>query len=100
MYEYDIILDGIPILDPTNNMVTRDGAWIQNRLIVPGAMADVIDVKPVPHGDIKAAWYNSPTISGAQRRMFIYTPPGYDKAISNTPCCTYCMAVVAMKKGG
>ena len=48
-------------------------------------MADVIDVKPVPHGDIKAAWYNSPTISGAQRRMFIYTPPGYDKSNKQYP---------------
>ncbi|MBI3719611.1 MAG: esterase [Sphingobacteriales bacterium] len=78
MYEYDIILDGIPILDPTNNMVTRDGAWIQNRLMIPGVMADIIDVKPVPHGDVKAVWYNSPAIGG-ERRMFIYTPPGYDK---------------------
>ena len=84
MYEYDIILDGIPILDPTNNMVTRDGAWIQNRLMVPGAMADIIDAKPVPHGDLKAVWYNSPTI-GAERRMFIYTPPGYDKSNKKYP---------------
>jgi len=78
MYEYDIILDGVPVLDPTNNMVTRDGAWIQNRLMVPGVMADIIDAKPVPHGDLKAIWYNSPTIGG-ERRMFVYTPPGYDK---------------------
>ena len=84
MYEYDLILDGIPILDPGNNMVTRDGAWIQNRLMVPGTMADMIDVKPVPHGDLKAVWYNSPSI-GTERRMFIYTPPGYDKSNKKYP---------------
>ncbi|MBL7818581.1 MAG: hypothetical protein JNL70_26515 [Saprospiraceae bacterium] len=78
MYEYDILLDGVPVLDPSSSMVTRDGAWIQNRLMIPGAMADIIDVKPVPHGDLKSVWYASPTI-GAERRMFIYTPPGYDK---------------------
>jgi enterochelin esterase-like enzyme len=64
--------------------VTRDGAWIQNRLMIPGAMADIIDVKPVPHGDLKAVWYSSPTI-GAERRMFIYTPPGYDKNKNKYP---------------
>ena len=84
MYEYDIILDGIPMLDPNNNMVTRDGAWIQNRLMIPGVMADVIDVKAVPHGDVKAVWYHSSTLD-ADRRMFIYTPPGYDKNKSKYP---------------
>jgi enterochelin esterase-like enzyme len=84
MYEYDIIVDGVPILDPNNNMVTRDGAWIQNRLMIPGPMADMIDVKPVPHGDVKAVWYHSASI-GAERRMFIYTPPGYDKNKNKYP---------------
>lgn len=84
MYEYDIILDGIPMLDPNNNMVTRDGAWIQNRLMIPGVMADVIDVKAVPHGDLKAVWYHSNTLD-ADRRMFIYTPPGYDKNKNKYP---------------
>jgi enterochelin esterase family protein len=78
MYEYDIILDGVPMLDPGNKMVTRDGPWIQSRLLIPGEGSDLIDVKAVPHGDVKAVWYSSPTI-GMDRRMIIYTPPGYDK---------------------
>ena len=78
MYEYDIIVDGVPMLDPGNTGVTRDGAWIQSRLLIPGGQGDLYDVKAVPHGDIKATWYPSPTI-GMERRMFIYTPPGYDK---------------------
>ncbi|RFS17566.1 hypothetical protein [Emticicia sp. C21] len=40
MYEYEFILDGIPTLDPNSSMVTRDGAWIQNRLMVPGFRTD------------------------------------------------------------
>jgi enterochelin esterase-like enzyme len=78
MYEYDIILDGVPMLDPGNNGVTRDGAWIQSRLLIPGGQGDLYDVRAVPHGDIKGVWYPSPAI-GMERRMFIYTPPGYDK---------------------
>ncbi len=85
MYEYDIIVDGLPMLDPLNKAVTRDGGWIQSRLLVPGGLGDIIDVKPVPHGDLKAVWYNSPTTGSSQRRMFIYSPPGYDKSKKKYP---------------
>lgn len=85
MYEYDIVLDGIPMLDPLNKAVTRDGAYIQSRLMVPGGLGDIIDVKPVPHGNLKAVWYDSPTVGTQQRRMFIYTPPGYDKSNKKYP---------------
>ncbi|MCB0645425.1 MAG: hypothetical protein KDC49_02095 [Saprospiraceae bacterium] len=79
MYEYDILIDGIPNLDPLNRQVTRDGGYIQSRLMVPGGLGDIIDVKPVPHGHLKAVWYDSPAIGKEQRRMYIYTPPGYDE---------------------
>jgi enterochelin esterase-like enzyme len=85
MYEYDIVVDGLPMLDPLNKTVTRDGAWIQSRLLVPGGLGDIIDVKPVPHGDLKAVWYDSPTVGTSQRRMFIYTPPNYDKSNKKYP---------------
>lgn len=77
MYEYEFIIDGVPVLDPRNRAVTHDGAWTQNRLIVPGKQADLYDVKPVPHGKVSAVWYPSPTL-GQERRMVIYTPPGYE----------------------
>ena len=85
MYEYDIVVDGSPMLDPLNKAVTRDGAYIQSRLMVPNGLGDIIDVKPVPHGDLKAVWYDSPTVGASQRRMFIYTPPGYDKSNKKYP---------------
>lgn len=85
MYEYDIVVDGLPMLDPLNKSVTRDGAWIQSRLMVPGGLGDIIDLKPIPHGDLKAVWYDSPVVGASQRRMFIYTPPGYDKSKKKYP---------------
>lgn len=84
MYEYEFIIDGVPVLDPRNRAVTHDGAWIQNRLIVPGKQADLYDVKPVPHGKVTAVWYPSPTI-GQERRMVIYTPPGYENEDQQYP---------------
>ena len=53
--------------------------------MVPGGLGDIIDVKPVRHGDLKAVWYDSPTVGTQQRRMFIYTPPGYDKSNKKFP---------------
>jgi enterochelin esterase family protein len=77
MYEYEFIIDGVPALDPRNRDVTHDGAWIQNRLIIPGQQAELYDVNPVPHGKVTAVWYPSPTL-GQHRRMNIYTPPRYE----------------------
>lgn len=84
MYEYEFVLNGVHILDPSNDKVTRDGPWIMNRLMVPGSDADVIDAKAVPHGQLTAVWYASPTI-GMDRRMFVYTPPGYEKNKKSYP---------------
>lgn len=84
MYEYEFIVDGIPALDPNSSLVTRDGAWIQGALFVPGAEADVYDTKNVPHGTMTSVWYNSPAI-GMERKMNIYTPPGYEKGGKKYP---------------
>ncbi|HWB27257.1 MAG TPA: alpha/beta hydrolase-fold protein [Chitinophagaceae bacterium] len=78
MYEYRYFIDGIATIEPGSNLVTRDGVNVENRLMVPGVLADIYDAKPVPHGQLTAVWYPSPTL-GSQRRMFVYTPPGYEK---------------------
>lgn len=84
MYEYRFILDGVPMLDPNNNAVTRDGSIIENRLLVPGQLGDLLAVQDVPHGNVTAVWYPSPTL-GLQRRMFVYTPPGYEQSKAKYP---------------
>jgi enterochelin esterase-like enzyme len=84
MYEYRFILDGVPILDPNNNVVTRDGIYIENRLLIPGQLGDLLSVQDVPHGRVTAIWYSSSTL-GAQRRMYVYTPPGYEQGNSKYP---------------
>ncbi|MBW3467002.1 esterase [Arthrospiribacter ruber] len=76
MYEYRFIVDSTFTLDPSNPAVTRDGVWIENRLLVPGKLGDIMATKNVPHGSVTAVWYQS-AILGTQRRMHVYTPPDY-----------------------
>lgn len=84
MYEYEFMVDSVSFLDPGNTAVTRDGAWVMNQLMVPGKTADQYDVKSVPHGNVTSVWYPSPTIGG-ERRMTVYTPPGYDQSKKSYP---------------
>lgn len=79
MYEYTFIVDGIRVLDPNNKEVTRDGNHIENRLMIPGEQADYYDVKSVPHGKVTSLWYDSPILD-SKRRMYVYTPPGYENS--------------------
>jgi enterochelin esterase family protein len=84
MYVYNFVVDGVRALDPSNPAVVRDGSWVENHVTVPGPLADLLDVKDVPHGRVTALWYPSPTI-GMSRRMLVYTPPGYEKGSEKYP---------------
>jgi len=84
MYVYTYIADGVSMLDPNNNMVIRDGSYIESRLVVPGKTFDLYDVKDVPHGRLHTLWYPSPTI-GTDRRLIVYTPPGYESSGKSYP---------------
>jgi enterochelin esterase family protein len=84
MYEYRFILDSTMMLDPNNNAVTRDGSIVENRLLIPGELGDLIAAQNVPHGNVTAVWYSSPTL-GTTRRMYVYTPPGYENSKEKYP---------------
>ncbi len=76
-YTYSFNVNGVKTLDVQNVQVVRDGTRFENFVIVPGAASDVYAVKDVPHGMISKVWYPSPSLNKT-RRMYIYTPPGYD----------------------
>src|SRR5262249_30190920 len=84
MYVYTFLIDGVRALDPGNPAVVADGADIESHVMVPGAFAEILDIKDVPHGRVTALWYASPTI-GMSRRMMVYTPPGYEKGNDKYP---------------
>ena len=69
------------VKDPANIYVNRDIVSFTNIFIISnekGDKGDLYKVNEVPHGNLSKVWYPSPTLK-MQRRMTIYTPPGYDK---------------------
>ena len=84
MYVYTYNVDGVKTLDPSNNVVVRDGSNIESRLMIPGELTDLFDSKDVAHGNVTSVWYPSP-VFGIARRMIVYTPPGYEESSKSYP---------------
>lgn len=76
-YSYGFLVDGVRTLDPKNAMIKQGVASLDNLFLLPGAEVAFAENRPVPHGEIRQVWYQSSTL-GMQRRMHVYTPPGYD----------------------
>ena len=75
-HNYWMFVDGAPVLDPaTNGFIGYSHTC--NGYEIPEPGVDWYDLKDVPHGDIRIKNYYAKSI-GAWRRIFIYTPPGYD----------------------
>lgn len=77
MYIYYYEIDGVRTLDPANPYTVRDIGNVYNIAIVGGETARMYEVGDVAHGTVSQRWYDSPALS-MQRRMTVYTPPGYE----------------------
>lgn len=76
LYTYNMVVDGVTVLDPSNVMVQRDGSRYMNAVLVKGGYADVYAESSQP-GNIEHVWYYSAE-NQMTRRMYVYTPAGYD----------------------
>ena len=85
LWGYWFLVDGVKALDPGNGETQRDGLRVDNLLMISGPESDLWDFKNVPHGTIQIAWYPSPTLKQERRRMYIYTPPGYEAGQARYP---------------
>ncbi|HXB72517.1 MAG TPA: alpha/beta hydrolase-fold protein [Candidatus Acidoferrales bacterium] len=86
LWAYTFNVDGVSLLDSANANILRDGTRYSNFLIVDGALSDAYKIKDVPHGNVSLVWYDSPTLGSASpRRMYVYTPPGYDRSTARYP---------------
>ena len=83
-YSYSFNVDGVRTIDPRNPLVKQGIATLDSMFEVPGPEAAYEDVLPVPHGEIREAWYDSKTLGGP-RRMHVYTPPGYEHGSTKYP---------------
>ena len=79
IYNYNFTIDGVRTIDPNNPRVkTGSTAFtIQSVLEVRGDSPAFYDGQSVPHGEVRAHWYESKSLN-ALRRLTVYTPPGYD----------------------
>ncbi len=84
LYSYAFSVDGVKTVDPRNATVKQGISGLDSMFFVAGPEAEFEDNRPVPHGDVRAVWYTSATL-GTQRRMHVYTPPGYDAGKDRYP---------------
>lgn len=84
LYSYSFIIDGFTTTDPNNPFIVRDVASVTNIFIIGGGHADLYKVNDIPHGTVAKRWYDSPGL-GMDRRITIYTPPGYEKSNEKYP---------------
>lgn len=84
LYSYSFIVDGLRTIDSNNPFLIRDVASVTNVFIVGEGQAALYRVKDVPHGTVAKRWYDSPGL-GMDRRLTIYTPPGYEQSNEQFP---------------
>jgi len=84
LYNYSFIIDGFKTTDPSNPFLIRDVANVTNVFIVGDGQADLYRTQDVSHGTVTRRWYDSPGL-GMDRRLTIYTPPGYEKSNDKYP---------------
>lgn len=83
LWTYNFYVDGVFLLDPSNNFVQRDGKRLFSVLLIEGDVSENF-AGATQHGNIEYVWYDSPTL-GQERRMMVYTPHGYRDSGRNYP---------------
>ena len=84
LFLYNYVVDGVKITDPLNVYQIRDVNNVYNYFITTGSKADMFKTKQVPHGNLIKQWYPS-SLNNSQRRMTVYTPPGYQQEKKSYP---------------
>ncbi|MGJ5818918.1 alpha/beta hydrolase-fold protein [Paludibaculum fermentans] len=74
-YRYRFMVNGVAAMDPRNPLMSESNTNGWSLVVVPGAAW--VDAGQVPHGAVAAVTYYSKSLS-RNRRMHIYTPPGYE----------------------
>jgi enterochelin esterase-like enzyme len=81
-YRYSFNVDGITTIDPRNSAISESNANVWSLVYVPGT--EWMDSQRVPHGAVAEVTYWSETLK-RDRRMHVYTPPGYESGQGKFP---------------
>jgi enterochelin esterase family protein len=81
-YRYNFNVDGVTAIDPRNPATSESNNNTWSLVVVPGS--DLFDTKNVPHGAVAEVNYHSESLK-RNRRMHVYTPPGYETSTEKYP---------------
>jgi enterochelin esterase-like enzyme len=81
LYGYSFNADGTHFLDPSNTEIKPNLMGLSNVVHVPGAAPLPWEAADIPHGLVHHHFYKS-NVVGDNRDFYVYTPPGYDPAVS------------------
>jgi enterochelin esterase-like enzyme len=69
----------VQALDPANSMISRDGSRYSSSLRMTAEKTANYQSGDVPRGTLAQVWYPSPSLK-ITRRMYVYTPAGYESS--------------------
>jgi enterochelin esterase family protein len=81
-YRYSFNVDGVTTIDPRNSSISESNTNVWSLVYVPGTAW--MDSQRVPHGAVAEVTYWSETLK-RDRRMHVYTPPGYENGQGKFP---------------
>jgi enterochelin esterase family protein len=85
VYGYSFVMDGVTISDPSNGWIQPGvRSSLRSSFRVPGEEEAFLEVRPVPHGEVRIVYYKAESL-GKICRMHIYLPPGYDTSKASYP---------------
>ncbi len=89
LHEYSLDIDGLKVADPNTEIVDIFGGRF-SAVEVPDPSFDAVQIKDVPHGQVREIWYFS-NVTNKWRNSFVYTPPDYDASPSKRYPVLYLM---------
>ena len=84
VYSYAFTVDGTAMPDPASGAIKPGVAATQSVFTIPGEQAAFLEVRSVPHGEVRIVHFQS-SATGSVRRMHVYFPPGYDTSQTRYP---------------
>ncbi|MBN2704215.1 MAG: hypothetical protein JXR23_08390 [Pontiellaceae bacterium] len=80
---YQLSIDGASVPDPGSLYFYGASRW-GSGIEIPAKDQDFYALKDVPHGQVREQHYYS-AATDSMRRVFVYTPPGYDQTTNSYP---------------
>jgi enterochelin esterase-like enzyme len=79
---YSLLIDGVAVADPSSETFYGMGRMASG-IEIPFAGGGYYALRNVPHGDLRIKRYFS-KLTNSWRQFYLYTPPGYDSAITES----------------